>query len=157
MVLRSRGVGEEALDDLVQEVFVVLHRRLPDRNPDVPLTTWITGVARNVAFSYRRSWARRKAAEQKLLEPVAGLGLDDVMERREALCALLRFLDGIAAEQRSVFVLVELLGMRMPEVAKLVAAPLDTLYSRLRSTRRRFRERFESGASHDSCESMPSP
>ncbi len=81
-------------------------------------------------------------ATHKLLEPTPYIGLDELVARREAWFELSRFLAGLKLEQRRVFMFVDLLGMRMPEVATLVEAPLDTLYSRIRSARRSFRQRF---------------
>lgn len=141
-VLRARGVSDDALDDLVHEVFLAIHRRLPDRDPSVPLATWVAGVARNVAFSHRRSEAREHLGRLQLPIPAPAPMPDDELERRRAWIELRAFLDELAAEQREVFIFSELLGMQMPEVAQLVDAPLDTLYSRRRLARRRFADRF---------------
>ena len=141
-VLRSRGVGDDALDDLVQEAFVAIFRRLPDRDPDLPMAVWVSGIARNVAFSHRRSSARRIEASRKLPPPTTEIEPDEAVERRRAWGQLQTFLDGLDEGQREVFVLSDLLGMKVPEVADVVDAPLNTLYSRLRLARRRFTDRF---------------
>lgn len=141
-VLRSRGVGDEVLDDLVQEAFLAIHRRLPDRDRTIPLAMWVAGVTRNVAFSHRRSSARRLAVSRELPAPAEKLGPDEAVARRQAWEQLRQFLDGLDPDQREVFVLAEVLGMRVPEVARVVDAPLNTLYSRLRIARRRFKDRF---------------
>ncbi|MEM6992000.1 MAG: sigma-70 family RNA polymerase sigma factor [Myxococcota bacterium] len=141
-VLRGRGVTDDVLDDLVHEAFLAIFRRLPERDPAVPLTSWVSGVARNVAFSHRRSSARRVAAVQALPEPPDAEQPDETVARRHAWMQLDEFLSGLDAEQREVFVLAELLGMRVVEVADVVDAPLNTLYSRLRIARQRFAARF---------------
>lgn len=141
-VLQSRGIGDEVLEDLVQEVFIVLYRRLPDRDHNVPLTTWIAGIARNAAFSHRRSVARKRAAARAIPEPVPAPGLDEVVAKSQAWLELWRFLDGLPVEQREIFVLVDLHGMRVPEVATLTGVPLNTLYSRIRIVRRRLEDHF---------------
>lgn len=141
-VLRSRGVDDDLLDDLVQEAFVAIFRRLPDRDPDLPMALWVTGIARNVAFSHRRSSARRIEASRKMPKPPPEIEPDEAVERRHAWGQLQTFLDGLDEAQREVFVLSDLLGMKVPEVADVVDAPLNTLYSRLRLARRRFNDRF---------------
>lgn len=141
-VLRGRGVGDDVLDDLVQEVFLALYRRLPERDPSVPMPSWVAGVARNIAFSHRRSSARRIAAVRELPEPAPVVEPDEAIARRRAWVELEAFLDALDPDQREVFVLSELLGMKVPEVAAVVDAPLNTLYSRLRLARRRFNARF---------------
>lgn len=141
-VLRSRGVDDDLLDDLVQEAFVAIFRRLPDRDPDLPMALWVTGIARNVAFSHRRSSARRIEASRKMPTPPPEIEPDEAVERRHAWAQLQTFLDGLDEAQREVFVLSDLLGMKVPEVADVVDAPLNTLYSRLRLARRRFNEHF---------------
>lgn len=141
-VLRSRGVDDDLLDDLVQEAFVAIFRRLPDRDPDLPMALWVTGIARNVAFSHRRSSARRIEASRKMPPPSPEIEPDEAVERRHAWGQLQTFLDGLDEAQREVFVLSDLLGMKVPEVADVVDAPLNTLYSRLRLARRRFNDRF---------------
>ena len=141
-VLRSRGVDDDLLDDLVQEAFVAIFRRLPDRDPELPMALWVTGIARNVAFSHRRSSARRIEASRKMPPPSPEIEPDEAVERRHAWGQLQTFLDGLDEAQREVFVLSDLLGMKVPEVANVVDAPLNTLYSRLRLARRRFNDRF---------------
>src|SRR5215207_8141138 len=53
-VLRTMGVPETALEDAVQDVFVVVHRRLPEWQARAAITTWLFAIARRVASSSRR-------------------------------------------------------------------------------------------------------
>src|SRR5262249_6012708 len=52
--LRRLGVEEASLDDALQDVFVVVHRRLGDFENRSTLKTWIIGIAVRVAADYRR-------------------------------------------------------------------------------------------------------
>lgn len=72
-VARARGVEESALDDVVHEVFLVIHRRLPERDQEVPMQAWVAGVARNVVFSRRRADARRIKRLQAIPDPPSPL------------------------------------------------------------------------------------
>ncbi len=144
-VLRARGVRGDALEDLTQETFLAIHRRLGGRDPELPLATFISGIARNVAFSHRRSVGRRLRASRELPAPEPARGPDDVVQERQAWRELELFLDDLKPAQREVFVLTEILGMRMPEIGSLIDAPSNTLYSRLKLARRRFQQRFGDG------------
>ncbi len=150
-VLRARGVDEGQLDDLVHEVFLAIHRRIAQRASDVPLATWIDGVARNVAFSHRRSAASASRVTAQIVAPDAPRRPDEELERKQGWHALAGFLASLPAEQREVFVLVEVLGLSMSEVALDVDVPINTLYSRLRLARKRFGERFVAIASDDAA------
>jgi RNA polymerase sigma-70 factor, ECF subfamily len=143
-LLRARGVAEDALDDVAHDVFLTIHRRLAERDPAVPMAAWISGLARNVAFSHRRAWARRLRSLQRVTEPEPGPGLDEELAQRAAWSALRAFLDELEPSQREVLVLSDLLGMSVPEIADTTNAPLNTLYSRLRLARARLQRRFAS-------------
>ncbi len=137
--LRRMGIQESHLDDGVQEVFVVAHRKLGEFEGRSSPRTWLFGIARRVASEFRR-WNRRKNQHDALPEAV----LDDAptpqeqAERREALRVLDQCLGAIQDERREVFVLMELESMTAPEVAEATGVPLNTVYSRLRLARAEF-------------------
>lgn len=142
-LLRARGVDDEGLDDAMQEVFIAIHRRLPERDSEVPLSAWVAGIACNTAFSHRRTHARRVAREQVGLDTTPLLDPAQELERRDAWLRLRDFLDALLPAQREVFVMADVMGMTMPEIAAASPAPLATLYSRLRLARTRFAARFD--------------
>ena len=150
-VLRARGVDEGQLDDLVHEVFLAIHRRLAQRTCDVPLAKWVDGVARNVAFSHRRSLASATRMTAQIVESQGPRTPDEELERKEGWRALADFLASLPTEQREVFVLVEVLGLSVNEVARDVDVPINTLHSRLRLARKRFADRFVSLATDDAA------
>ena len=141
-VLRARGVPQAALEDHVHDVFLAILRRLPERDPEVPMRTWVAGVARNVSFTHRRTAARQQQRALRLVPPDDPPRPDEVLERREAWQALSEFLDDLGPEQREVFVMVEVTGMRVSELAETMGMPANTLHSRLKVARTRFSQRF---------------
>ncbi|MCH9683388.1 MAG: sigma-70 family RNA polymerase sigma factor, partial [Deltaproteobacteria bacterium] len=141
-VVRARGVPESALDDVVHDAFLSIHRRLPQRDGNVPMATWVMGVARSVAFSHRRAAARRHERRAEIPEPAGLPGPQEQLEREQAWQMLSDFLETLPVEQREVFVLTQMVGLSMAEIAKNTDTTPNTLYSRLRLARRRFGLRF---------------
>lgn len=138
-VLLRLGVPRASVDDAVQEVFVVVHRRLSTvHGPDV-LRSWLYGVCVRVTKSHLRKerfWSWAKPLEGILVP--AKQWTDAHTERREAFDVLLSLLEGMPAERRHVFVLVELEERSVPEVAELLGCNVNTAYSRLRLARADF-------------------
>jgi RNA polymerase sigma-70 factor (ECF subfamily) len=131
--LRRMGVADADLDDLCQEAFLVVHRRLSSFEGRSSLRTWIRGVAIRVAADYRKS-ARVRArfgaeATDELESPWDDHG------RTEARQVLQRAFSALDANKRAVLVLHEIEGFSVPEIALLVGCPVPTAYTRLRAGR----------------------
>lgn len=150
---RRLGVDTAAIDDVVQDIFLVVYRRLDTFEGRSSLKTWLFGIARRVVSDHRRSLARRKP-HQQIPEGLASTteGPDEEADRAQAAEVLRAFLEGLNDDQRSVFMLAELEGMTAPEIAEATDTKLNTVYSRLRLAResfnravRRFRARVEGG------------
>lgn len=140
--MRRLGVPESGLDDAVQDVFVVVHRRLAGFEGRSKIETWIFGIALRVARDHRRSLARR-GDQAPLDEEPADDGAQsphDAAARSEALEVLDRFLDGLDEDKRAVFILSELEEMTAPEIAEALSVNVNTIYSRLRAARKAFEE-----------------
>jgi RNA polymerase sigma-70 factor (ECF subfamily) len=132
--LRRMGIAAADREDLTQEVFLVVHRRLAVFDRARPLRPWLIGIATRVALSYWRTARRRPGDVASASDPeadTAGAAGPD-HDARQLLAALLATLD---PEQRVMFVLHELEGFSVPEIAKLSEVPLNTVYSRLRRIR----------------------
>lgn len=137
-LLRHLGVEDAGRDDAFHEVFMVVHRRLGDYDGRASLSSWLFGIARNVALHHRRSHARHLRRLTVAPEPTADPGPDDVVARLEARALVERFLATLGEELRLVFILSEIEGLRVPEIAEQLGVNLNTLYSRLASARRKF-------------------
>lgn len=134
--LRRMGVAEADRDDLAQEVFLTVHRRLATYDPSRPLRPWLIGICSRVALHHWRT-ARRHPADHDAssvdIEHALGVVAGDTdQDARLVLGALLATLD---PERRAMFVLHEIEGFSIPEIAELTEIPLNTIYSRLRRTR----------------------
>jgi len=141
-VLRTFGVSETGLEDAAQDVFVVVHRRLPEFEGRAAVTTWLFAIARRVAGAYRRRAGRDTRVEPLVDdELVANVDTFAALSRAQAVATVLAILDTMDEDKRMVFALVELEQLSVPEVAKLLDLNLNTTYSRLRIARQHFEAR----------------
>ncbi|MCX5747349.1 MAG: RNA polymerase sigma factor [Proteobacteria bacterium] len=138
-VLRAMGLADAQLEDAVQDVFVVVHRRLGEFEGRAAITTWLFAIARRVASGYRRKTTTERARHEALSDELVG-GADTfaAMSRAQAAATVQRILDGMDEARRLVFVLVELEQQSVPEVATMLEINLNTAYSRLRLARAEF-------------------
>nr|WP_276601065.1 sigma-70 family RNA polymerase sigma factor [Nannocystis sp. ILAH1] len=147
--LRRLGVPPEAQEDALQDLFLVVHRRLPEFAGRSTLKTWIFGVARRVAARHRRTEARRLRRHARLAAASAtdpAFADDDELARREARRKLSEFLDGLDDDRRAVFVLHLYEEMSAPEIAQILGVNVNTVYSRIRLVREQFDRTFAAAA-----------
>ena len=139
--VRRLGVAESQLDDAVQDVFLVVHRRLSDFEGRSSVRTWLFGIALRVARGHRRR-AARKGTEPLMHEVIDPHGRrpDDETARNQGLRLVYQLLDELDDDKRAVFVSAELEQMTAPEIADALGVKLNTVYSRLRAARKNFEE-----------------
>jgi RNA polymerase sigma-70 factor (ECF subfamily) len=135
--LQGLGVREADLDDVCQEVFLVVHRRLASFDGQCAMRTWIYGICLRVASDYRRRphHARERTLDEAP-ERVVPAEQDTELDRRRALAWLDRVLDTLDDQKRAVFVLFEIEQVPMTEVAAAVGCPVPTAYARLYAARK---------------------
>jgi RNA polymerase sigma-70 factor (ECF subfamily) len=143
---RRLGIVEGALEDVVQDVFLVVHRRLHTLEGGSRTRSWLFSIVVRVVSDVRRS-LRRKPAN---LGGQARSGLDvdwvvasapcpeDSLAKAEAQRVLDSLLDAMTDPRRQVFILAELEQMSAPEIAAAVGANVNTVYARLRAARADF-------------------
>jgi RNA polymerase sigma-70 factor, ECF subfamily len=139
--LRRLGVDEGGVDDVAQEVFVVLARRLAEVEPGRE-RSFLYGTARRAASDARKARGRVREApsERSLLaESDPRPSPEDDLHGRESRALLDSALDALDEPCREVLVLSELEGLSKSEVAALIAIPEGTVASRLRRAREDFR------------------
>ncbi len=142
--LRQLGVPEATLEDAVQNVFIVVHRRLDEFEGRASVRTWLFRIVRRVASDARRS-SRRRGVSEPVADTLvdAGTRPDDAAERNEATARLARLLEALDDEKRAVFVLAELEQMSLAEIADAVGVNVNTAASRLRAARLAFEKSLE--------------
>lgn len=140
--LRRLGVRDSDVPDAVQDVFLVVHRRLAEFEGRSKVTTWLFGICFRVARDRRKlAHVRRRGGDDEPLLDCADERVDVAAEaeRRQGLALLEAILDELPLEQRAVFTLFELEGMSGDDIAETLEIPLGTAYSRLRIARDAFR------------------
>jgi RNA polymerase sigma-70 factor (ECF subfamily) len=142
---RRLGTPEANLDDVVQEIFMVAHRRQHEFEGRSSIKTWVYGIVFNVVRAHRRELGAKHPhaldAERRADPGVVVDAADGPHERaakREAARFIDRFLARLDDDRRDVFVLAELEQLTAPEIAALLDVPLNTVYSRLRLARLEF-------------------
>lgn len=145
------GVREPSLDDVVQEVFVIVHRRLVDFEGRSALKTWLFGITLRVARDHRKSAARKSpesAVDPDVLRATTP-GPAEAVARADAVRVLHAILDEMDDQRREVFVMAELEELAMPEVAETLGVNLNTAYARLRAARQLFEAAVERHRARD--------
>jgi RNA polymerase sigma factor (sigma-70 family) len=137
--LRHLGVPGPALDDAVQDVFLVVHRRLDSFEGRSEVRTWLYAIARRVAFRHRRGAQRtRRKLDALATVPAEAPDLEAQVAHGEAVRILDAFLGSLDDRKREVFVLHTLEGVGGPAIASALGIGLNTVHSRLRLARRSF-------------------
>jgi RNA polymerase sigma factor, sigma-70 family len=143
--VRRMGVHAADTDDVVQEVFVIVHRRLGEFEGRAQLKTWVFKILVHVVRHYWRTHQRRpgdRAAEDPAAIHALVADREESpfarLERVEAVRILDRLLAELDDDKREVFVLAEIEQMTAVEIAEIVEANANTVSSRLRAARQEF-------------------
>jgi len=132
------GSGGADLDDVVQEVFLQVHRSLGDFRGQSKFSTWLHRVTVNVVLMSRRAARSRPVFTSEVSdnEPDIGHTPDEEASRTRRVDAFRRVLDRLPEKKRTVFVLHEIEGLAPSEIAEMVDAPVLTVRTRLFYARR---------------------
>jgi RNA polymerase sigma-70 factor, ECF subfamily len=157
--LYRMGVPEADLPDALQEVLLVVHRRLDSFGGSCQLSTWLFAICLRVAATTRRTRRRRREEPMDsctdadpLVEPNNPEQLTLARDSRRRLDLAL---ESLGPEKRAVLVMFELEGISCNEIAELLGVPKGTVFSRLANARQTFlqtlqrieaRERWQSYA-----------
>lgn len=137
---RRLGVSDSEIDDVVQDIFVVIHSRLHTLEQPESLRSWIYGIIRRTVSAHRRAKrAKSESAATYSTEPDMPYpqqpSPQELAEQSNQVKLLWSLLEKLDAPKREVFVLAELDEMTAPEIAAATGVPLNTVYSRLRAAR----------------------
>ncbi|HVY26486.1 MAG TPA: RNA polymerase sigma factor [Polyangiaceae bacterium] len=136
---RGLGIPRSALDDVVQDVFLTVHRRLPHFAGRCSVENWVFGILLRVVRNHRRT-RRRKGAGHALSSTVGNpdelVGHDDpsdTVSLLEAKTILQAMLSKLKQRHASLWVMAKVDGLSPAEIAKKKGISVFTVYSRLRA------------------------
>jgi RNA polymerase sigma-70 factor (ECF subfamily) len=151
-VVARLGVRQSSVEDVVQEVFVVVYRKLAEFRGTSSVKTWLYQIARLAVHEHRRTVRRKEPpALQSGAEPGEAFDVESVAGRddsspelsaakKQAVRLLHGILEDMDDQKREVFVLAELEQLPVPEIADAIGVNVNTVYSRLRLARAAFNQ-----------------
>jgi RNA polymerase sigma-70 factor (ECF subfamily) len=149
LTLQRLGVRDADVEDLLQEVFVVVHRRLHTFDESSRMTTWLFGICLRVAAAYRRRahFRRERATGEVPEQATTDDGSPESMaSASEAQARVRAVLDLMDLEERALFVMFEIDEVPCERIGEMLGVPVGTVYSRLQAARKSFQKalgRFE--------------
>jgi RNA polymerase sigma-70 factor, ECF subfamily len=161
LTLQRMGIRRPDLEDVFQDVFVIVHKRLHTYSPEAKLTAWLYGICLRSVAKHRRRAFRRRERVDGVEADVAQPGVenwhaqteapDERLRRRERQATLNTLLDTLDSEHRVVVVMFEIEDQSCADIAELIGVPVGTVHSRLHTARRKLsqaaeRRRLQGGA-----------
>jgi RNA polymerase sigma-70 factor (ECF subfamily) len=140
--VRALGGPGAELEDLTQEVFLVVRRKLASFDGR-HLPAWLYRITQRTVSDYRRrSWFKNFFSKRQdiVLEDLAGgAGTpEEILVHKENQRILYRILESMTPKRRSAFVLFEIEGYSCEEIAELEGASLSSVWTRVHHARKDF-------------------
>lgn len=134
------GVAERDREDLTQELFVLVHKKLDEYVASRPIRPWLFAFAFRIASDYRRLARHRVELFQERTSELPGttISAEETCVQQEGRSLILRAIDLLSTERKPIFIMHELDGIAVPDIADALGIPLNTAYSRLRLARQDF-------------------
>jgi RNA polymerase sigma-70 factor (ECF subfamily) len=143
-------------EDLAQETFLRVYRKIPDYNASAKFTTWLYTIATNLAKDEFKRRARHPAVPLEVKPPGADTSQivtaappvntpppDAASEREELRSLVHEALDELDPESKEILLLREVQGLPYEEIAGILAVPVGTVKSRINRARLAFKELFQ--------------
>ena len=140
--LRRLGIGSADLEDLAHDVFMTAFRRLDRYDTARPIRPWLFGIAFRLAADFRRlvRHDRERPIASVSEPPDDGAAPDEAAAQSQDRRLVLAALGKVDLARQPVFIMHDIEGLPMPEIAHALDLPLGTAYSRLRQARAEFTE-----------------
>ncbi|MEQ9317677.1 MAG: sigma-70 family RNA polymerase sigma factor [Polyangiaceae bacterium] len=163
--VRRLGVDPTSAEDVFQEVFVVVHRRLDDFEGRSSVRTWLFGITLRIVRNHKRALGRKRheGGEQAEIAidraPASGRDQPEARtQRAQAVRLLHEVLDTLDDDKREVFVMAELEQMSGAAIAEVTGLNQSTVYARLRGARQQFDQAVKRlSAKRDWARHRPAP
>lgn len=142
VTLRRLGVRDGDVEDVAQELFVLVHKKLDSYDCARPVQLWLFGFCLRAASTYRRLARHRRLLHQDSDTDIAHTDPlpDDRIAAEQNRRLVLAALDDLDVDRRTVFVMHDLNEFSASQIAEMLSVPVNTVYSRLRLAREDFRK-----------------
>jgi RNA polymerase sigma-70 factor (ECF subfamily) len=145
--IRAFGGPEAELEDLAQEVFVVVRRKLRAFDGG-NLPGWLYKIAKLTVRDHgRRAWFRRIFRGSRAVEldqmPSAAGDPEEALAQRETQRLFYHLVGKMSTRRRETFLLYEVEGYSGEEIARMQDVPLNTVWTRLHHARKEFLARVQ--------------
>ena len=126
------------VEDVIQEIFIQVFHSIPKFKGKAKFSTWLHSLSVNVVLMHRRAQRSRPILTAESTTPVASDSAkpDELAISRERVRAFYAVLDRLPDAKRTVFILHEIEGIQLKEIAKILGIPALTVRTRLFYTRR---------------------
>ena len=132
------GLPAASVDDALQDVFLVVHRRIGHFDGRTSVRSWLYGISSRVASEYRRGTRRAIRSLAVVRDPDLEPEPTVLADRISAADAVRKVLERLDEDKREAFVLAEIEGMTAVEIAEALQTNVNTIYGRLRAARQLF-------------------
>ncbi len=135
----------EAAADLLQDVFLRLHRFSHRVDPERPLEPWLYRVTTNLAYTWlkrRNRWRRYLAEMREWILRERRPSPHQMLERDEQVTRVRAAIAALPLSQRVVVVLYYVNDLSLQEISQILEIPAGTVKSRLHYARRSLRKRL---------------
>ena len=136
----------DTVDELGQETFLRVHRRLHQFRQDSSLKAWIGRVAYTIALRHLEKqsagmWIVEEA--ERLERERTDEDVESSFSEREAAAMVREAVNSLPPLQRTIVSLYHLEELSIPEIGEITGLPAGTIKSHLFRTRRQLREMLE--------------
>lgn len=145
-LVRNVAGPRNDLEDIVQEVFLQVHKSIASFQGASKFTTWLYRLTVNVALQYIKS-KKHRTMPYLPIESRRDLSTDEPSPERQAWGnerwrILMGLLEGLSEKKRIVFVLHEIEGVEAREIARILSIPTLTVRTRLFYARKAIYDRL---------------
>lgn len=143
--LRALAGPDADVEDLLQDVFLVVHRARRGFRGDSALTTWLFGITSNLVRRHRRvqklkRWLGGTAVEVAGALPADGPLADELLARQQAQRRVYQVLDRLSEKFRDALILFELEGHSAAQIAELYGVTPSVVWVWLHRARTKFHQ-----------------
>lgn len=140
VITRLTGYGPH-VDDLLQETFIVAHKKIHTFEGRAKVSSWLYRIAANHCMHHQRSQKRRRLFKARWAHENRGSlpeQPDRALDRDQKIALVHEILEQLPFKQREVFVLYELEELQGETIAEIIGIPVGTVWTRLRKARKIF-------------------